>query len=63
MATKTKTFDCIEAKRKAHRRMMAEYESRKREFPSLVEFLNAKAEESDIAKSVRQKIARAHSTA
>jgi len=59
MATKPKTFDCVQMKRKAQERLRAEYEARKGEFSSLVEFLNAKADESDLAKVVRAKIARA----
>ena len=59
MATKVKTFDCVEFKRRAQERLMAEYEARKDEFDSEIEFLNAKAEESEIAKAVRAKIARA----
>ena len=43
----------------AQRKLMAEYESRKDEFSSIVEFINAKAEESPTAKLVREKIARA----
>ncbi len=59
MGTKTKTFDCVEFKRRAQERLMAEYEARKDEFSSEIEFLNAKAEESVIAKVIRAKIARA----
>ncbi len=59
MATRVKTFDCVEFKRRAQERLMAEYEARKDEFSSEIDFLNAKAEESEIAKVVRAKIARA----
>ncbi len=59
MGTKTKAFDCVEFKRRSQERLMAEYEARKDEFSSEIEFLNAKAEESDIAKAVRAKIASA----
>ncbi len=31
MGTKTKTFDCVEFKRRAQERLMAEYEARKAE--------------------------------
>ncbi len=59
MGTKTKTFDCVEWKDRAQEKLLAEYEARKDEFPSIVEFLNAKAEESETARIVRAKIARA----
>ncbi len=59
MRTKKKTFDCVEWKDRAQERLWAEYEARKDEFASEVEFLKAKAEESEIAKLVRAKIARA----
>lgn len=44
--TKTKTFDCVESKHKAQEALEKEYESRRREFSSFSEFLNAKAVES-----------------
>jgi hypothetical protein len=59
MATKAKTFDCVAWKDRAQEKLWAEYEARKDEFASEVEFLNAKADESEIAKVVRAKIARA----
>lgn len=46
MTKPKKTFDCIEMKRAAERKLLAEYESRKGEFSSYVAFLNAKATES-----------------
>jgi len=46
MATKTKTFDCVEFKREAQRRLRAEYEARKGDFASYHDFVNAKAQES-----------------
>ncbi len=63
MGAKIKTFDCVEWKDRAQERLWAEYEARKDEFASEVEFLNAKAEESEIAKVVRAKIARAKAAA
>ena len=58
MGAKAKAFDCVAFKRRAQERLMAEYEARKGEFASEVEFLNAKAAESEIAKALREKIAR-----
>ena len=59
MATKTKTFDCVEMKHKAQRKLRAEYESRKDEFSSYFEFLEGKAQESkwqrDFWAKVRQR--------
>ena len=46
MSTKSKTFDCVEMKRKAQERLHAEYESRKAAFSSYFAFLEAKATES-----------------
>ena len=58
---KVKTFDCVEMKRQAQQRLWEEFESRKHEFGSYYEFLEAKANESELAKTVRAKIARARS--
>ena len=60
---KKKTFDCVEMKRKAQEKLRAEYEARKDEFSSFVEFLNAKADESELGKAIRAKIARAKEAA
>ena len=60
---KKKTFDCVEMKHKAQEKLRAEYEARKDEFPSLIEFLNAKADESELGKFIRAKIARAKAAA
>ncbi len=59
MGTRTKTFDCVEWKHRVQDELHAEYEARKDEFASEIEFLKAKADESEIAKIVRAKIARA----
>ncbi len=46
MAVKTKTFDdCVEMKRDAQRRLRAEYEARRAEFTSYVEFINRTIDE------------------
>jgi hypothetical protein len=54
-----KTFDCVEMKREAQRRIGAEYEARKREFASYWEFLNATAAESAFGAEMLAKFARA----
>ncbi len=63
MVARTKTFDCVEFKHRAQEKLMAEYEARKDEFASEIEFLNWKAERSELAKAVRAKIARAKKAA
>ena len=60
---KKKAFDCVEMKRKAQEKLRAEYEARKGEFSSFVEFLNAKAEASELGKMIRAKIAKAKAAA
>ncbi len=44
--TKTKTFDCVEMKRQAQEKLMAEYQARKDEFDSYSEFIQAKSQAS-----------------
>ena len=46
MTMRAKAFDCVEMKHAAQRKLRAEYESRKNEFSSYLEFLDAKARES-----------------
>jgi len=58
MATKTKTFDCVEMKRKCQRELHEEYEARKSEFSSYYDFLEAKANESEWIRQVREKCRR-----
>ena len=61
MGTKSKTFDCVQMKRQAQEKLRAEYERRRSEFGSYVEFLNAKAEESELWRSIRRKPAESSS--
>ena len=61
MATKLKTFDCVEMKREAQERLHAEYDRRRSEFASYVDFLNAKAQESELWKWIREKTTAASS--
>ncbi len=39
--SKTKTFDCVEMKHRAQKKLRAEYETRQKEFASYSEFLEA----------------------
>ena len=56
MATKTKTFDCVEMKNRIQAKIMAEYEARKDEFPSFVEFIHARNRESERVKQLCKKL-------
>ena len=53
---KTKSFDCVEMKRRIQEQIRTEYESRKNEFSSYVDFLNAKANQSPWVQIMREKI-------
>ena len=46
MKSRTKTFDCVEAKRKAQEALLREFESRRDEFANISQFIEAKAKES-----------------
>lgn len=60
MAEKNKPFDCVEMKRKAQVKLRAEYEARKGEFSSYVEFLQAKVKESEWQRTFWEEVRRAH---
>jgi hypothetical protein len=57
---KTKAFDCVEMKKKAQIKLMQEYEKRKNEFKSYVEFINAIAETDPKIAAFRKTISRPH---
>ena len=50
MGTKTKTFDCVEMKNRIQAQRLAEYESRKGEFESYIDFINARVKQSPLWK-------------
>ena len=52
MTTKSKTFDCVEMKRQSQEALLREFHSRRQEFDSLAEFLNAKVRESEQAAAI-----------
>lgn len=56
MAAKHKAFDCVEMKREAQEKIMAEWEARKHEFSSYGEFLEAGIQESDWGRRMWEKI-------
>ncbi|MBL7133202.1 MAG: hypothetical protein ISS78_03815 [Phycisphaerae bacterium] len=43
MTAKTKTFDCVQMKRQAQEKLLAEYESRKDEFDCYSQFIESKS--------------------
>lgn len=56
MATKTKTFDCVEMKRQAQERLSRECEERKDEFDSYLDFIRAKSRESKWVRKQRKRL-------
>lgn len=52
----TKTFDCVEMKRQAQERLSREYEKRQKEFDSYVDFIHAKAKESEWVRKQRKRL-------
>lgn len=55
MATKTKAFDCVEMKNRIQAKRLAEYEARKDEFGSYIDFVNARAKESPLWNALLEK--------
>jgi hypothetical protein len=55
METKTKTFDCVEMKNRIQAEIMAEYETRKNEFTTFADFLEARARESEWIERTRRR--------
>ena len=55
MSSKPKTFDCVEMKNRIQAELFAEYELRKGEFASYLDFINAKVKDSELARLVGQK--------
>lgn len=53
----TKTFDCVEMKNRIQADRLAEYEARKEEFASYLDFINARVKDSKLAKIIGRKIA------
>ena len=55
MKTRPKTFDCVEMKNRIQAERLAEYETRKNEFSSYVDFINARVKDSELANIICQK--------
>ena len=56
MGTKAKkAFDCVEMKNRIQAARRAEYEARKNEFPSYLDFILARADNSEWVQQMRRK--------
>lgn len=51
-----KQFDCVEFKQQSQERLMAEYEERRTEFPSYVDFIQAKVFEDEWSRQLWESI-------
>ena len=59
MKSKTETpkaFDCVEFKRQSQQRLRAEYEQRKGEFHSYVDFIRAKVLEDEWSRRIWERL-------
>jgi predicted nucleic-acid-binding protein len=63
MTNRKKTFDCVEMKNRIQRDLIQEYDARKAQFSSYVDFLNATANESEEIRTFLEKIASAKTAA
>jgi hypothetical protein len=52
---KTKWFDCLDMKKQVQTKLMHEYENRKGEFDSYVDFINSTAETDPFVIALRKK--------
>jgi hypothetical protein len=55
MAKKRKAFECVKMKHDIQAKIMAEYEARKGEFSSFVDFINTRANESPWTRKMRRR--------
>ncbi len=51
-----KTFDCVEMKRRAQKRLLDEYEAHRDEYPSFAAFVREHARESDAVQALRKRL-------
>lgn len=56
MGSRTKTFDCVQMKRKAQEQIMAEWDRRKGEFSSYGEFLEDGIKQSEWGRRMWERI-------
>ena len=59
MISRKKTFDCVDMKNRIQRDLKQEYETRKAEFSSYVDFLNSTANESEEIRTFIKKVTNA----
>jgi hypothetical protein len=52
-------LDCVQMKNEIQARILAEYESRKTEFPSFIDFVNATADASPLGQEIKRKLRKA----
>ena len=57
MTKKAKTFDCVEMKNRIQAERWAEYQARKGEFRSYLDFITARVVSSQLGQVVRDKVA------
>ena len=62
MAKTNKIFDCVEMKNAAQQQLRQEYERRKNEFDSYVDFINSTANDSDEIRIFREQVAKSKSS-
>lgn len=55
---KTKTFDCVEMKRRIQAEIMSDYLAHRDEYASYVEFVEARANASDRVRAMRGRLRR-----
>lgn len=55
MTDRTKTFDCVEMKNRIQGERLAEYEACTEEFSSYLDFINARIQDSELLRIVREK--------
>ena len=55
MATRTKTFDCVEMKNRIQAQRLAEYEAHKEEFASYIDFIDARIKKSSLWKELARR--------
>ena len=55
MATRTKSFDCVEMKDHIQAQLLAEYEASKDKCPSFVEFLRSRNDQNEWVRKARAK--------
>jgi hypothetical protein len=58
MAKTNKKFDCVEMKNAIQQQLRQEYERRKSEFASYVDFINSTVNESDEIRLFREQLAK-----